>query len=379
MKHERLSDTIFASFQFIPDPRAPNRRYRLDTILFVAIVGTLCGADGFVQIERVARVKRELIAKFVPLHNGDVPTHDTISRLFEVLKPSDFIRAFIAFVAALTGKGDDEIIALDGKTLRGAVSKKEVGDALEEDVTHMVSAFSAKRSLVLAQIRSAAKRNENKAARELLSLIDIEGSIVTMDAAHCSPQTVKTVIDRGGDIVVALKDNQPRLVKHTERAFAERGENAQRYVEEDKGHGRRERRVYEVLAVEPAELDTRWSELRSVVRVERKRTLLTTRECTESEHYYVTTLPPSCCQRIAEAVRSHWSVENQLHWCLDVQFDEDRSRVRTGHAAENLSRVRHMALALLAQDKKEKVGIRMKRLLAAMDNAYLERILHPDA
>lgn len=375
MTHAPLAETIFASFEFIPDPRALNRRYRLDTLLFVAIVGTLCGADGFVQIERVARVKKDVIAKFVELPDGDVPTHDTICRLFEVLKPSDFIGAFIAFVSALTGKGQDEIIALDGKALRGAVSKKDIDDAVEEDVTHMVSAFSVKRSVVLAQLRSAAKRNENEAARQLLALIDVEGSIVTMDAAHCSAETIEVATGRGADIVVTLKDNQPRLVMHAEQAFAARGKKARRHVEEGDSHGRRERRVYEVLDVEASELDVRWGKVRSLVRVERERTSRKTWERTEATHYYVTTLPSSAFRRIAEAIRAHWSIENQLHWRLDVQFDEDRSRVRTGHAAENLSRVRHMALALLDQDKQEKAGIKMKRILAAMDNGYLERIL----
>jgi predicted transposase YbfD/YdcC len=375
MTHDGLAQTIFASFELIPDPRAPNRRYRLDTILFVAIVGTLCGADGFVQIERVARMKKDLIAKFVDLPDGNVPTHDTIARLFEVLKPRDFIGAFIAFVAALTGKGHQEVIALDGKTLRGAVSKKDIDDAVHEDVTHMVSAFSATRSVVLAQLRSAAKRNENEAARELLSLLDVEGAVVTMDAAHCSTQTLDVAASRGADVVIAVKHNQPRLVMHTEKAFAARSKLARRHVEEEDSHGRQERRVYEVLEAEPDELDGRWGKLTSLVRVERERTSLQTWHRSESAHYYLTTLPPSSTQRIAEAVRSHWSIENQLHWCLDVRFDEDRSRVRTGYAAENLSRVRHIALALLGQDKKEKVGIKMKRILAAMDNAYLERIL----
>jgi predicted transposase YbfD/YdcC len=367
-----LRKSIYASFCTIEDPRAPNRAHPLETVLFSLIVGVLCGGDGFVQAARLAALKAELIARYVPVPNG-IPTHDTMARVLGVLDPEQFGRAFATFVALVTEREAKDIINIDGKTLRGAVNKRAVVNADAEDQVHMVSAFSAIRGVVLGQLRSRSVANEVVAAQELLELLEVKGAVVTFDAAHTVGKTLQLVESRGADVVVGVKSNASSLFGGVKAAFE--GNPTTGVEDTETGHGRVERRKYEVVAASGKAVDKTFNTLKSFVRVTRQRIHPTGPVSEPRLSYYATSIPPENVRWIAKCVRSRWGIENSLHYVLDVAFDEDKSRVRTKNAAENLSRVRHIVLSLLHEDKSEKVGLHTKRLIALVDDGYLACVL----
>lgn len=368
-----LSDLLFLSFEALEDPRARNSHHSLEKVLFIAVVGVLCGANGFVQMERVARSKQSLLGQLVDMRGG-VPSHDTISRVFQMLDPDALAQAFMRFIAATTGRSLDDVIAIDGKTLRGALNKAAYNEAKGEDQVHMVSAFSVHRRVVLGQLRSAAKANESEIARKLLSLINVKGAVVTGDAAHCYPDTLKIISDNGGDFVVGVKANQPSLFEQMTRDFHEHADEALVSATKEKSRGRLEERHYEALSARGVrELEARWPSARCYVRVIRRVTV--NGRVSEETRYYLSSLPPEDVESIANAIRSHWAIENSLHYVLDVAFREDLCRVRTDNAAENLSRIRHIVLSLLHQRTEEKVGLETKRLVAAMDDDFALRVI----
>lgn len=378
MEKPALSNTIFATLATVEDPRAGNAIHPLENVLFICIVGVLCGADGFVQVERMARLKRGLLEEYLDLSSG-LPTHDTLSRVLAALAPDAFRSAFQRFIAQLTGQPLDDVIQIDGKTLRGALNKRQAAQARAEDQVHMVSAFSRDRNVVLGQLRSAAVANEEHAARQLLQLIDVEGAVVTLDAAHTRKETLELIKERGGEAVITLKANQRTLLRDAKEGFRDYADEATVITTEEVSRGRVEHRRYEVLDARGCpSVDERFTAVRSFIRVTRIR-VLKDNSNRANETYYLSTLPPSEAARIADAIRHRWGIENKLHYVLDMAFDEDRCRVRTGNAAENLSRIRHIALSLMHLDKIESGGLKTKRLVAAADNNYLRHILRLDA
>jgi predicted transposase YbfD/YdcC len=355
--------SVTVHFAGLPDPRSVHgKRYSLTSLITIAVCGVICGAQDWVGVALFAQAKRHWFATFLDLPDG-TPTHDTFRRVFARLDPDAFEACFRAWTAALAGELVGTI-ALDGKTLR-----RSFDAASDKAAIHMISAWAVEHGIVFGQLAVDDKSNEITAIPKLLELLDLKGVTVTFDAMGCQKDIAQVITAKGGEYVLAVKDNQPTLHENLSRVFDDAATKGWRdaahdtHTEVDKGHGRIESRTT-TITWSPRDLieASGWSGVACLVRVRRERTIgdVTT---TTTHHF------------IAEAVRSHWSIENQLHWRLDVTFDEDQSRLRTGHGAQNMSRLRRLALSALRRDTSVKAGLKNKRLLAGWDHAYLLRLL----
>ncbi|MCD6038939.1 MAG: ISAs1 family transposase [Gammaproteobacteria bacterium] len=370
-----LSSDFLKHFEPLKDPRKKNYNHRhpLISILVTTLLGTICGAEGWTEIVDFARAKQEWLKTFLPLSHG-IPSHDTFGRVFSLLNPKTFFTCFSHWMSALELPCSQEVIALDGKTLRGSHHRKKGRNPL-----HLVSAWATSRRLLLGQIKTNDKSNEITALPELLKMIDIKGNIVTIDAMGCQQTIAKTILRGEGDYVLAVKDNQPQLRKDIGSVFA-KGIGCQfkkmlhrRVRKSNHGHGRVETRIYTLISArEQEEFRSRWPGLQGLGRVDSMRNV--DNKIEREVRYYVTSLNYEKVDDFVRAVRGHWSVENNLHWSLDVSFKEDSSRVRIGHAAENLGTVRRMALSLLQKEKTRKTGIAAARKRAGWDHDFLMRV-----
>jgi len=365
------------------DPRINRRKeHDLVDILVIAICTLLCGGEGFNDMEDFGKAKFDWFKTFLGLRNG-IPSHDTFNRVFAALDPKEFLDCFLRWTQSLRRAVSQEIVALDGKALRGALNQGQ-------NLTYVVSAWAASNGLVLGQLKVADKSNEITAVPELLRVLELSGCIVTIDAMGCQKKIAKEIIEAEADYVLALKGNQ-ETVHEEVRSFldatlaeqqtplpkgAKRSVEAQRLqscqtVEKD--HGRLEiRRYYQSDRLDWFADRGQWERLRSVGMVESQREVAG--QTTVERRYYLSSLPLGV-ETFGRAVRSHWGVENNVHWIMDVTFREDQSRARTGYAAENLATLRRMALNLLRHEKTKKRGIRGKQLNAGWDHAYLLRLL----
>ena len=368
-----LSMHFLTHFCPIVDPRKDNhnKRHLLGDILVLTILAVLCGADSWTEVEAFGKAKREWLNTFLALPNG-IPSHDTLGSLFARINPEQLQACFISWVKSLVKTSAGEIIPIDGKTLKR--SQREGRRAI-----HMVSAWASANGSVLGQLKTAEKSNEIKAIPELLGMLDIKGCIVTIDAMGCQKEIASTIIDKEADYVLSLKENHPTLNKEV-RLFLELARTAtvpgltlDYYDSVEKGHGRKDIRRYWVSEqLEWLTSRGEWKQLRSVGMVESERHVGD--KVSIERRFYLTSLPAQA-SLFAHAVRTHWSIENQLHWSLDVAFREDECRVRKGHAAENFAVLRHIALTMLNQEKTAKVGLKIKRSKAGWDNNYLAKIL----
>lgn len=371
--------SLTVAFEGMPDPRSRHgRRYPLDAIVTIAFCAALSGAEDWAAVAAYGRAKAEWFATFLDLPDG-TPSHDTFDRVFSRLDPDAFERCFRLWTSTLAGPGGlVGTLALDGKTIRRSFDAAAGAAAI-----HMVSAWACEHNLVFGQIATDDKSNEITAIPKLLELLDIKGCVVTIDAIGCQKQIAENIVGKGGEYVLAVKDNQPTLRQGMDTVF-ERGERAgwggrggvvhDTHEEIDKGHGRIERRVTTITWDRRDLIEAMgWPGVRALVRVRRERTIGQTTAITI--HHYITSMETRRADRVAAVVRNHWEVENRLHWSLDVSFDEDRSRLRKGHGAQNMSRLRRLALNALRAEKTEKLGVKNKRLLAAWDHKYLLRLL----
>lgn len=369
--------TIGKHFGDLEDPRIERtRRHELLDILTIAICGVICGADSWVDVELFGKSKREWLAKFLKLPNG-IPSHDTFGRVFSRLDPDKFQSCFMDWVAAISQITQGEVIAVDGKTVRGSHDRANGKDAI-----HMVSAWASANHLVLGQIKVDDKSNEITAIPELLEMLELSGCIITIDAMGCQTEIAQQIISKGADYVLALKENQGRLYDGVKDSFACGDRSGFADVEHDyyevvnKGHGRIEtRRCWSISAHE--ELDyvdeyKLWPGLSSVVMVKSERKV--GEKVSVETRYYISSLKGSA-RKLLEASRTHWGIENCVHWILDVAFDEDRSRVRTDHAPHNLAIIRHIALNLLKRETTSKGGVKARRKRAGWDEDYLITVL----
>jgi predicted transposase YbfD/YdcC len=380
-KHPTLS--LIQHFKDLPDPRVNRTKdHALIDVLVIAVCTLLCGGGSFNDMEEFGKAKEQWFRTFLSLTNG-IPSHDTFNRVFAALDPRQFLECFLRWTQSLRQAVHQEIVAIDGKALRRAMNKKA-------NLKYVVSAWAESNHLVLGQLKVSDKSNEITAVPELLRMLELSGCIVTLDAMGCQKKIAREIIEADADYVLALKGNQETVHQEVKSfldttmaetqaprlrgtKLSQAAVNLAQMETVEKDHGRFEiRRYFQSDQLDWfADLD-QWEGLQSVGVVESTREIDGQR--TVERRYYLSSLPLNV-ELFARAVRSHWGVENKVHWVMDVCFQEDQSRARTGYAAENLATLRRLALNLLKKDTTKKRGIRGKQLAAAWDHAYLLRLL----
>lgn len=363
-------------FRDIRDPRGRNRLHALTDMMVIAICAVICGADGWAQVELFGKSKRKFFASFLELRYG-IPSHDTFGRVFARLNPDAFEACFMAWTRSLSDTSDGKLISIDGKAIRR--SFQHGWD--KSGMAHLVSAFVSGNRMVFGQLAVDDKSNEITAIPRLLELLDVRGATVTIDAMGCQKNIAQQIVEGQGHYYLAVKENQPQLYQKVKSLLDEAlletfaGMKHGRFDETNGGHGRIEtRRVWITPEVNwLGDLQQEWAGLAAVVLVEATRRI--NGKTSTERRYYIASNPTATARQAAESIRGHWGIENQLHWNLDMSFDEDQSRIRKDHAAENFSRLRRIGLNLLGRETSQKVGIKSKRLLAGWDHDYLLGLL----
>jgi len=371
---QRVVVRIEDHFSELTDARDPSKVvHPLVNIVTIALCAVISGADDFVAITVWANEKRAWLAKFLDLRNG-IPSHDRFNAVFAAIKPAEFEKCFLSWITALHEITAGQLVAIDGKTLR-----RSFDAATNKAPLHMVSAWAAANHVCLGQVATDAKSNEITAIPKLLEILELSGCLVTIDAMGCQAQIAAAIVDAGADYVLAVKANQPTLhdgivdhfVAHLEDDFART--KVSRHTNQEKAHGRQTKREYFVCAA-PDDLPDRkrWRKL-SAIGMTINHTTTDGKETSEVRVYILSRKLNG--KQFADAVRGHWSIENCLHWQLDVTFGEDQSRIRKGHADANFSLVRRAALSLLKNNHNRKVGVKNKRLIASASDDYRMEVL----
>src|SRR6516225_772771 len=359
-------------FKDLPDPRQLGKViYPLDEVLLLCLLAVLAGAEAFVDIARFGEKKIDLLRRFRSFRYG-TPSHDQLGDIFATLDADKFQRCFVSWVASLTGAAA-EVIAIDGKTVRRSYQKKGAKAPI-----HMVSAFAARQRLVLGQVKVAEKSNEIVAIPALLGMLVIEGAIVSIDAMGCQRHIAEQIVEKKADYVLALKSNQGTLREDVEVFAAEQQANGFKdtHVSRDQtvdgDHGRIETRTYTVFHdVDWLQDRHDWPGLKAVVMVESTRELADKIE--RETRFYLTSLI-WLAHLIGPVIRSHWAIENSLHWVMDMIFRDDECRVRTNHAPANFTTIKHMAHNLIRRAK-GRDSFRLKRKIAAWDDDFLATLI----
>jgi predicted transposase YbfD/YdcC len=370
---EQPESSIHRAFGNVTDPRTTiNLRHPLINIIAITICAVISGAEDWTEIEAYGHCKREFLAQFLDLSEG-IPSHDTFGRVFRWIDPDEMAGSFYVWTQEVYELTVGEVIAIDGKCLRGSKDSAHGKGAI-----YMVNAWATNNNLVLAAERVADKSNEITAIPLLLTLLDIKDCIVTIDAMGCQTEIAEQIIEQGGDYILAVKDNQGTLLEDVSAAFAgpELPSDTHYARQYDDSHGRSVVRECWATAQDDilAHINAykAWEGLQSLVQI-------VTRsgegpELTLETRYFITSLPPDAAL-LLRSVRRHWHIENSLHWVLDVSFNEDRSRIRRDHAPENMALIRRAALNLLKHETSMKRGIKARRKRAGWDNAYLRQVL----
>jgi predicted transposase YbfD/YdcC len=372
-KTESASAKLQDHFRELTDPRRREVTYPLINIVVIAVCAVICGADDFVAIAKWGRKKQKWLETLLDLEAG-IPSHDRFNAVLAAIKPAEFEKCLLSWITALQEISDGQIIAIDGKTLRHSFDKASGKSAI-----HMVSAWATANHISLGQVATEEKSNEITAIPKLLEMLEIEGCLITIDAMGCQTAIAEEIVKAGADYVLAVKGNQPTLhqgimdyfEKHLEDDFAQA--QVRRHETNEKGHGRLEDRWYYICPV-PDDLPDRdrWEHLRAIG-MALSCTHRDGKECYDVRYYILSKFLSG--RRFAKAVRGHWGIENSLHWQLDVTFQEDKCPIHKGHADMNFSILRRTALSMLKNETTEKVGIKNKRLIAAWDETYLEKVL----
>lgn len=364
-------------FNLLPDPRANNIRHRLIDILVMALCAMICGADGWQDMQDFARAKAKWFATFLDLDHG-VPSADTFRRVLSSLNPEAFERCFMKWMQAVVDQSQGKLLAIDGKSIRRSFDQGWD----KSGMAHMVSAFVACNGQSLGQLKTQGRGGELEGIKQLLGLIDLRGATVSIDAIGCQKTIARKIVDGGGDYLLAVKENQKALHRRVQvemddlirRQF--KGTWHDRHQDTDAGHGRIEtRKVWVTDDLSWLKQASAWPGLKSVVVIESQREVIG-QDTSVQRRYYISSLEPDAAA-LARAIRGHWSIENSLHYVLDVSFGEDDSRIRRGHGAENVSRLRRMALNLLkAADKHTKrKSIKGRRKIAGWDHQFLLNLI----
>ncbi|EDW1643329.1 ISAs1 family transposase [Salmonella enterica subsp. enterica] len=372
MNLEKLMEHI----SIIPDYRQPWKvEHKLSDILLLTICAVISGAEGWEDIEDFGNAHFDFLKQYGDFEYG-IPVHDTIARVVACINPKKFHECFINWMRDCHSSDDGDIIAIDGKTLRHSYDKSRRRGAI-----HVISAFSTMNSLVLGQIKTDEKSNEITAIPELVNMLDIKGKIITTDAMGCQKDIAEKIRSQDGDYLFSVKGNQGRLQKAFEEKFPLKELNNPKYdsyATTEKGHGREEPRLHIVSDVPDELIDFtfEWKDLKKLCMAVSFRS---EKDSGKKEpeillRYYISSADLTA-EKFASAMRSHWDVENKLHWRLDVAMNEDDCRIRRGNAAELFSGIRHIAVNILTENKEFKAGLRRKMRRAAMDREYLASVL----
>lgn len=365
-------------FLQMPDPRASNRRHKLIDILTIALFAVICGADGWVAVVAYSRAKLAWLKTFLELPHG-IPSHDTFGDVFACLDPDAFERCFQEWMVSVVELSGGKLVAIDGKSLRQ--SFEHGWD--KSGMAHMVSAFVEANRMVLAQVKTEGKGQELSAIEKLLEILHLEGAVVSIDALGCQKELAQRIVAAKAHYVLQVKENQPTLHQRLKATLDEAvldnfaGLCSDCFEQTDAGHGRIESRrlwvCWEVALL--GELAREWPGLKCMAVLESRRQIIGQKQSVE-RHYYISSLDGrSTAKRLAGYIRGHWSVENNLHWQLDISFREDERRIRTGHGAEHFSRLCRMALNMLKKETSQKTGIAIKRQTCGWDNDYLLKVV----
>lgn len=362
-------DSPLQFFAGIKDPRLERTKdHLLLDIIFITIAAVICGAETWNDIEAFGKAKQEWLKSFLKLPNG-IPTHDTFNRVYAALDSKELGQCFLSWTQSVTKLTAGEVVSIDGKALRGS------RDQGKKSIVHMVSAWAGINNIVLGQQKVDSKSNEITAIPPLLAVLVLKGCIVTIDAMGCQKDIASAIVAKEAHYILAVKGNQGELHQHLQESFRfiQPSSVAQ---EIDLGHGRIEKRVCSVINdLSMIEQKDQWIKLHSLIKIDAERQIKSTGETQKETRYYISSLQ-SDAQQLNRCVRSHWKIENSLHWVLDVAFHEDQSRKRAGKAAENFSVINRIALNLLKNEVSTKQGVKGKRLKAGWSNDYLEHVLN---
>lgn len=364
----KSNDNLIRIFSRIEDPRSHiNRLHNFIDILLIGVISVLSGAETWKQMVGFAKSKEDFLKTFLELPNG-IPSEDTINRVFSSIDSEQFELYFIQWVSSIADLSKGQI-AIDGKTIRGA---KEHG---KKSPIHMVSAWACEVNMVLGQVKTEEKSNEITAIPRLLDILDVSDNIVSIDAMGTQKEIAKKIIEKKANYILAVKDNQPQLLEDIQDEFRFYKPSSVNTTQ-DVDHGRIETRICSVISdFQFIKNDNDWANLRRIIKVESTREFKNSSKETEKATRYYISSAQEKAEKFQSVIRSHWAIENKLHWTLDVAFNEDASRKRAGNAAQNYSILLKIALNLLKNEKTEKQGVKGKRLKAAWDNQYLLKLL----
>ena len=365
-----MDGSLIGIFRNLPDPRSGNAiRHRLDEILTIAILAILCDCAKFTEMELFGEEREEWLRTFLTLEHG-IPSHDTFGDVFAALCPEAVQTRFISWVETIREKISGDIIPIDGKTIRGS---KDIAN--NRRAIHIISAWSAANGIVLGELAVDEKSNEITAIPDLLNLLKIKGCIITIDAMGTQTEIANTIIERGADYVLAVKENQPLLLEDIELYFSTESSSCDNFKTTEKGHGRYEtRECWSSMDIDWLYNKDKWRGITGIGKIRSTRQQVGSEKIETHDRYFIFSKTMSA-EEVLGTVRAHWGVENSLHWVLDMDFREDESRMRLGNCATNMNVFRHLALNLIKSEKSTKASVNMKRKRCMLSHDYLLKVI----